>query len=289
MHRISYASNGFRDRDIEAALDSIAEAGFQFTELLGQAPHLPTPLTGRPLVHFRNRLESRGLQISSIHAPLGSHVLGAPDEVWRTQNVELFASYVRFAGAVGADDIIIHPVPNPRYVDDADNPAKPGKIEAAVYRSLDELVPVAAECGVRLLLENLPYKVNYPFRSLAALRPLVDGYPAAQVGLVIDTGHAWIIGNDPATEIQTAGSRLWGTHLQDVDYDDPEDSHWVPGHGGLDWTSIRQALAEVDYGGAWTLEVNHGRHGESPEAFAVASFDIVRSWDIGAIQRPDAG
>ena len=87
----------------------------------------------------------------------------------------------------------------------------------ATRRSLDELVPVANTTGVRMLLENLPYACHYPFLVMGELRPLVDAYPEAAVGLVVDTGHAWTSGNDPAAEIRTAGSRLWGTHLQDVD------------------------------------------------------------------------
>ena len=72
------------------------------------------------------------------------------------------------------------------------------------------------------------------------LRALVDGYPEEQLGLVIDTGHAWTMKRDPSLEIKFAGSRLQGTHLQDVDYDQPNDNHWAPTQGGLDWSAIRR-------------------------------------------------
>jgi len=59
----------------------------------------------------------------------------------------------------------------------------------------------------------------------------------------------------PVGEIEAAGERLWGTHLLDVDGENPQDNHWAPTHGGLDWRAIRQALVGVGYRGHWTFEI----------------------------------
>ena len=280
MTNISYATLGFSDRDLDAALDAVAEAGFQRTELLGQDPHLSTVPQGRDLVDFRARLEARGIGQGTVHAPLTRNILGAPEENWRREKVEVLASYVRFTAAIGAASTIVHPIPNPIFVPDAEHPEIPGRIRDAVHRSLDDLVPTAAEAGVRILLENLPYDCPYPFQSMQELRPLVDAYPAEALGLVIDTGHAWTARLDPAGEILTAGARLWGTHLQDVDYDDPQDNHWPPTHGGLDWESIRGAMREVEYAGQWTFEVAAGRRGETPEELARATRRVASEWGL---------
>jgi sugar phosphate isomerase/epimerase len=174
----------------------------------------------------------------------------------------------------------MHPVPNPIFVPDATRVTVLSRIRDAVPRSLDELVPIAKEAGVRILLENLPYHCDYAFLTMRELRSLVDRYPEAQVGLVIDTGHAWVLGNDPAEEIRAAGPRLWGTHLQDVAYDTPQDSHWVPTHGGLDWKAILCAFSEVNYAGAWTFEVHGARHGETPEELAWETHRIAKHWGL---------
>ena len=284
MNRVSYSTLGFGDRDTEAALDSIAAAGFRFTELVGQAPHITTPPVGKALVEFRNHLVARGLCAITVHAPLRRCVLGAPDETWRKEKVAVLADYIRFAAAVEATGIVMHPVPNPIFVPDATHAAVLNRIRDAVPRSLDELVPIAEETGVRILLENLPYQCDYAFLTMRELRPLVDGYPGAQVGLVIDTGHAWVLGDDPAEEIRAAGPRLWGTHLQDVAHDAPEDSHWVPTFGGLDWEAILGAFSEVNYAGAWTFEVGRARHGETPEELARETRRIAKHW--GLVPRP---
>ena len=278
MSEISYSTLGFSDRDVEAALDAIADAGFTRAEILGQEPHVAVPPTGQDLLDFRSRLETRGLAGGTVHAPLQRNVLGAPEEDWRVEKVEVLASYIRFAASLGSTALVIHPVPNPIFVPDPEHPELPQRMRDAVRRSLDDLVPIAQETGICIFLENLPYHCEYPFLTMEELRPLVDPYPMEALGLVIDTGHAWTLKNDPVTEILAAGPRLWGTHLQDVDYDDPQDNHWVPTHGGLDWDAVHTAFAQVEYAGLWTFEVAKGRHGESPEELARLTRQVAAGW-----------
>ena len=282
VHQISYASVGFADRDVEAALDAIAAARFDAVEILGQAPHVESPPTGAALSAFVKRLEARRIRARTVHAPLTRNVLGAPEESWRREKVKVLASYLHFAGALGATEVVIHPVPNPCFVPDAEDPEVPGRIKSAVRRSLDDLAPVAKAASTRITLENLPYHCAYPYLTMDELRPLVDDYEPDLVGLVVDTGHAWTVGREPDSEIRTAGPRLCGTHLQDVDRNAPDDQHWAPTHGGLDWDAICAALVQVGYDGPWTFEVYNPRHGESQEQLA----DLVRQFADRWVPKP---
>jgi sugar phosphate isomerase/epimerase len=280
MYRVSYSSSGFEDRGIEAALDAVALAGFRYVELCARAPHIPTPPTGVALARFRNRLSDRGLHLSAVHGPTARHVLGAPVGAWREESASILADHIRFAGAIGAPDLVVHPVPDPARVPDAGSPSVAGCIRDALLRSLDDLLPIAGQTDVRVLLENLPYQCDFPYLVMGELRPLVELYPKAQVGLVVDTGHAQAIGNDPTAEIRQAGSRLGGVHLQDTERDCFTDPHWVPTHGDLDWESIVRALLEADYVGAWTFEVHQGRHGESAEEAARQCLQLAGKWGL---------
>lgn len=277
MNKVSYATIGFSDRNIEAALESVAAAGFGQTEILGQEPHVATPPSGQALADFSKRLKSLGLG-ATVHAPLTTNVLGAPDEQWRREKVVVLGNYLHFSAAIGAEEMVVHPVPNPIFVPEPDRPELPGLIYDAARRSLDELAPVARQGGVRIMLENLPYQCSYPLQDMRQLRDLVDSYPAECVGLVIDTGHAGVRGKDPAEEIRIAGNRLYGTHLHDMDPRIPNDEHWIPTQGVLNWDAIRQALAEIDYGGAWTFEVLKGRNGETSEELARLTRQIADKW-----------
>jgi sugar phosphate isomerase/epimerase len=282
--QISYSTVGFKDRSLEDALQGIAEAGYTHVELSSMEPHLDKIPTGAALERVKRCLRDCGLQAGTLHAPLERNVLGAPEEDWRREKVGLCSDYLRLSSELGAQGMVIHPVPNPMFVENPEHPGRPQAIADAVRRSLNDLVPVAVDSGVRILLENLPYKCDYPLLTMAELRPLVDGYPEESVGLVIDTGHAWTIGNDPVGEIEAAGERLWGTHLQDVDGEDPQDNHWAPTHGELDWRAIRRALLDVSYGGHWTFEVIRPRddHDESMEELAQITYAAAGDLNLHA-------
>ena len=282
MVEISYSTSGFSDRDFERALDAVAAAGFPNVEILGMAPHLDSPPEGQELQSFKARLADRGITGCTVHAPMRENVLGAPDEAWRVEKVGVITTFLRFCGEIGARGLVIHPVPNPIFVEEPRRAELPLIMADAARRSLDDLVPVAQKAGACMLLENLPYArqydCQYPLLKMDELRSLVDDYPEDAVGLVVDTGHAWTSGIEPASEIRSAGSRLGGTHLQDVDFDEPNDNHWAPTHGGLDWGGIRAALGEVGYDGHWTYEVINPRHGETPEGLAKATREAVEGW-----------
>lgn len=180
--QISYGSVGFRERSLDEALEHIGEVGYTHTELCGMDPHLGEVPTGDALQHLKRQLESTGVRAGTLHAPLERNVLGAPEESWRARQVGVNVDYLHLSGNVGADGMIIHPVPNPKFVDEPDDPGLPEAMIVAARRSLDDLVPVALETGVRMLLENLPYRIEYPLLTMAELRSLVDPYTPEAVG-----------------------------------------------------------------------------------------------------------
>jgi len=275
MELLSYSTVGFSDRNIEAALDAIAVTGFNHAEILGQEPHVAEPPKGEALCDFRFRLEGRGLG-ANVHAPLGLHVLGVPDESLRLEKVKVLKKYLRFTCDVGARNLIVHPIPNPIFVSEPDNPLLPTIIFDAARRSLEDLISVAEKLNVCILLENLPYNCRYPLLTMRDLKPFIDKYPCEYVGLIVDTGHAGISGDEPAKEIGIAGDRLYGVHLHDTDL--IEDKHWIPTVGKLDWDAIRLALTEIEYNGPWTFEVINSQSRETPDEIAKKCYQIANNW-----------
>lgn len=281
---ISYGTVGFRDYSLEHAFEKIAEVGFTLVELSSMEPHLDNIPKGASLERVKKSMRECGLRAGTVHAPLAENVLGAPEESWRIEKVGVCSDYLRLSGELGAGGMVIHPVPNPMLLENVEHIGQEQAIVDAVRRSLDDLVPVAIESGVRMLLENLPYENDghYPLLSMTELRPLIEPYPQEAVGLVVDTGHAWTSGHNPVSEIKAAGERLWGTHLQDVDGENPQDNHWAPTQGNLNWHAIRQALLDVNYRGNWTFEVIRPRdgHNESPDELAHITFEAASKLEL---------
>ena len=296
MPDVSYSLAGFRESAIEVGLDAIAHAGFSCIELTGigtsfadwhmdHGDVVPVPPTGRVAAEFRDQIARRGLRATTFHAPPRKNVLGAPTEDWRKEKVAVLGNYLRFAGEIGAAGDVMHGIPNPMFLPTGKDVATlVDPMVDAMQRSVADLVPVAAEAGVRMLLENLPYQrdidIEYPLIRMQQLRPFVDDSPPAQVGLVVDTGHAWTNGDDPAREIEIAGDRLWGPPLQDGPLEDPNDNHWAPTAGDLDWPVICATLRRINYAGTWTFEVINGRHGETADELARQSRAAATAWGL---------
>ena len=277
MDNTSSTTALFGDRSLEAALDAIGEAGFPQAEINASAPHVEIPAEPG-LSRLRSLLDGHSVCARTMHAPARRNVLGAPDEEWRREAVGVLERFVRLAGALGVTELVIHPIPNPNFVSDANDPAERGRIPQAVRRSLDDLMPTIEDAGVRVTLENLPYFHDFPLRSMKELRAVVDDYPNESVGLVIDTGHVGVLELDPVEEIRAAGERLRGTHLHDIDIGEERVDHHSPTLGNLDWSAMRNAFSEIGYSGPWTSEVTNASHGEAPERLALETHEWMSSW-----------
>jgi sugar phosphate isomerase/epimerase len=276
MHQVSYSTSAFREQPLGEALDQIAAAGFRSVEYSCDS-HGPEDQL-EPAADIKRELEARDMTATTVHGPARRNVLGAPTEEWRKEKVQVLGDALRLTGEIGAAGMVIHGIPNPMFLPDGQEIRSfYGTMVDAMRRSVEDLVPVAREAGVRILLENLPYNADlrrqgkdgdYPLIRMPDLKPFIEDFPPDQVALIVDVGHAWTDGTDPVQEIATAGDRLWATHLQDVDAKNPQDNHWAPLQGGLNWEAILTALKDVQYGGAYTFEVIMPRHGESPEQLA---------------------
>ena len=278
MDNTSYSTAGFSDRTIEEALDTVANIGFPQVEVSGRDPHLEHRLIGKDLSDFLSRVASRGLKIRTMHAPSGRTTLGTTDKEWRTQESAILHDYILFLSDLGGTDMVIHPIPNPIFVENAYAPETAELVKEGVSISLDSLVPVAQEAGVRINLENLPYRCNYPYRTMKTLRTLVEPYPSEHLGLIIDTGHVGVLGNEIVEEIRSAGPRLCGTHLHDVEGAEDGTDHRGPTRGFLNWDDLLGTLDEVDYQGPYTFETSKPAIGETPEELAAFTrqFAITR-------------
>lgn len=136
--------------------------------------------------------------------------------------------------------------------------------------TLHDLLPTARQCGVGLMIENLPGDFN----SAAQLGELLD--PIPELGLHLDIGHSNLMGphNTAAEIVGKYGKRLKHVHLHD-NKGGSADLHLPLGTGTLDVTSELRMLKQSGYDGTITLEVfSPDRH------YLTYSRDVLRSiWD----------
>lgn len=266
-----YFSEGESAGGLEPIVRDLAAAGIRACELA--ARHVEPPAD---VAAVRPVLDRHGVQARTIHPPIGGTNLGALDEDQRQASVaEISACFEPFA-ALGGGAAIVHPsgsgvAPNKSLEWDEGNRA--AHLDA-FRRSLDELLRMAETLGIRLACENMPsHGRPRPGVQMEEVRAVIDGYPH-EVGLCLDTGHAYMSGLDPAAEARIAGERLMALHLQDTD--GVADRHWMPGQGKVNWAQLYAALTTMGFDGAWTFEVH-----VEPAAAAAAARRVADDWMAG--------
>ncbi len=110
---------------------------------------------------------------------------------------------------------------------------------------LNRLADIIDEHGLKLAIETGP--------PASYIIELADRINRPSVGLNLDTGHSFLLGEDPAAVARDMGARLFTTHLQDNFGEN--DDHQAPGMGFIDWRSTLRALLDTGYDGPLLVEV----------------------------------
>ena len=260
------------------ALRAVAASGYSEVELMaegvGWEEGAPDPAP------YREALESSGLYPHTIHAPFRSINLASFDEAERKESVAQVAAAMRFHAEVGGRTIVVHPSGSPTSPDEPlYTKENVGAATESAHRSISELVRVGEETGVRMALENLVAKVGFaarPLETMQELRSFMADLPAEYVGICHDIGHTRLRKLDVASETRIASERLYALHIQDGSSDD--DDHLPPGHGVIDFDSFGQALTDIGFDGAWTLEVLATNHPGTVEDVAIELAAIRDRW-----------
>ena len=238
------------DRD---HLVEIAAHGFSAVEIFATRTHVDYH-DAECLAELSEHLRDTGLRAHSVHAPitesLRDGVWGPPyslattDEGARKRAVDETLAALRAAQQLQAAFLVLHlGVPLAQQPDGRDNRRD------AVLRSLDALHGAAAGSGVRLALEVIPNPIS---DADALVTFIEDELEVADVGICLDSGHAFLMG-DLVDAIETVSGHLVTTHLHDNRR--VSDDHLVPFDGAINWAEAAMTLQKVGYEGVWLFEL----------------------------------
>lgn len=245
--------------DVASEIRWMGEMGLQFVDL-----------TLEPPAAFASRIDVKAIRcaIEEHHLKVVGHTafylpLASAFEQIRKAAMEELRRCLDVFAAVGARWMNLHP--------DSNTPMHPRSyFVARNIVSITELLPHANQCGVGLMIENLPGVFNTPEQ----LGELLD--PVPELGLHLDIGHANLLVPYNMTEsiLKAYGTRLRHVHLHD-NKGGGADLHLPLGAGNLDVPRSIGALKASGYDGTITLEVF------SPDReYLRLSRDILRRvWD----------
>lgn len=262
-NRLAFSTNAFKQTTAEAAIDAIAQIGYAGCEIMADQPHFtPTELSSNEVLRLADRIEDRGLQASNINAftgffaaegdrPTGDtyHPTWLDDDPERRNiRVNHTLASIRLAATFGAGTVSLQP----------GGPT----IGTGLCRDLalerfaegvSQCLPMARELGVTvaiepepgLLLQTSDEFLTFKRRFFAAERLVLMNF---------DVGHAFCVGEDPATVARDLAGEYAHVHLEDIAASRVH-QHLVPGDGAIDFAALFAALDDAGYTGWVTVEL----------------------------------
>ena len=243
----------------QKAVDTLLAQGFRAIELFGEAPqgHVTqlTPSDRRAL-----RALSRTCDLS-YHAPTFELNVASSNPSSRAEAVRQYREAVYLVAEVDASRLVLHEG-NMSYWKLDRRAAREAALE-----SLTEVVGLARQIGVTVVLENTNYgkfAMYDTWQEWLVMADKLGGGDDASVALVLDVGHARLAGWDLEELTRSIGGRLAQIHVHDNM--GSADDHLMPGLGVVDWAGLRRGLAESGSKAALILESGPFRSAEDAAA-----------------------
>jgi myo-inositol catabolism protein IolH len=237
---------------------AVADLGYRYLELSPRDDFLPFfvhPRAGREqIATFRRELAAAEVEVASV---LPLYKWAGPDEDARQAAVRYWKRAIRVTAELGCQQM------NSEF---NGRPEATEASEAQFWRSLEELLPVFEQEGVKLALE--PHPDDFIEDGCAAI-DLIRGINSDLVTFLYCAPHTFHQGGDIAGVMRYAGPLLTQLHIADS-FDHRASSglryiinppgstarihqHLDVGQGEVDWDVFFATLAEVGFDGIATV------------------------------------
>jgi sugar phosphate isomerase/epimerase len=255
-HRFGVSTHLFHEsRLTREHLADIAGHGFETVEVFATRAHFDYHDL-HAVGQLAEWLSDLGLSFHSMHAPIvdairggkwvGSYSIASGDETRRKAAVAEIAATLKVASLAPFTYLVVHlGIPDGQAASNNDNQPD------AARRSVEEIVALAGEAGVRVALEVMPNKLSSASTICHMIEEQLEGL---DVGICLDYGHANLMG-DVSDAIEAVSGHLWTTHVHDND--GRKDDHRVPFAGRIDWDAAIMETQKIGYDGVLMFEVEN--------------------------------
>jgi sugar phosphate isomerase/epimerase len=254
---LAFSTNAYLNFSFADAVARLARIGYAGVEVMADVPHAwPAYLLAEQKQALRDALAQNNLRISNVNAFMMHAVNDPRQKYWHPSWIEPDRHYrqiridhtkraLTLAKELGAPNITTEP----------GGPLEPGQSwQAALKLFVEMLEPVAEHAekeGVLLLVEPEPGLLIETTEQFLEFMAHIDS-PA--VGMNYDIGHAYCVGDDPATTIPRAAKHIRHFHLEDIAASRVH-QHLIPGEGAIDFAATLKAIQGIGYDGWITIEL----------------------------------
>jgi sugar phosphate isomerase/epimerase len=222
-----------------AAIEAIAELvdhGYRTFEVPISSPHCwPDEISTSERSEVYTRLNEYGAKIRSLNAGGYDINLASPGANMRRKSIEHISSVIDLAVAWDVPEVVISPGTRRPMI----SPSLE-KTYGWLYESLENLIPLAKQAGVRLLFENTPYCFTPTIRDLVGVINTIND---DSLKIVYDVANAAYIGEDPVDGLLANRESIGLVHISDTGTGTW--GHDPIGTGVIDWNGLGNAVKET--------------------------------------------
>ena len=247
--KLSLSSFVYLNYPLDEAIRRTAAAGYEGIDIWGGRPHAyRQDLDERELHVLRRRLRDEGLLVASFIPAQFRYPtsLCSPNPTIRNDSVHYIQDSIETACALGAPLVSVCPG-HTLYGQSREDGLE------RLRDSLWEIAEFASRHHMRVAIEPAdPYETDLLPTCSAALT-FITSLGCENLGVVLDNGHAQVVGEPATAAISELGKKLFHVHIDDND--GLRDQHLIPGDGVFDFHPFLQALKQSSYSGFLAAEL----------------------------------
>lgn len=266
-----YSTNAFVKYSLFESLEKIAQLGFRGVEIMADRPHLyPPDVETSDVARINKTLQKHNLKVTNLNSftlfAVGDTYLPSwiePEEDRRNIRIQHTLECLKMADELGCGNISVPP----------GGPLNGMSRDAAMslfHQGLDEVIPLAEELGVKILVEPEP---DLMIENTTEFKSFIRDVQSASVGINFDIGHFFCAGEDPANAFEALFEWIGHVHLEDI-ATDRSHNHLIAGHGAIRFLEIFRTMERLRYRGDISLELYP--YADTPEAAGRKSLEHLR-------------
>ncbi len=274
--QFAFSTNAFKKYSLVQSINVLSEIGYTGIEILCDIPHAyPKTQSDIHITEIRQLLSRLNISISNLNA----FTLFAIGDTYHPSWIEIDPTYrklridhtidcIKLASKMGAKSISTEPG-GPIINNELSKDQLLKLFEDGINQVLDiaeeENVTILIEPEPDLLIENSEQFVNF-----------IKNFDSESVGLNLDIGHFFCVGEDPSKVIHKLSEYICHVHLEDISAE-RRHNHLILGEGAIDIGSALKSLKDIGYEGFITVELYP--YQDCPAYAAEQSMKFIKSLD----------
>lgn len=250
--KISSATSAFVNYLLEDAVDQLIQAGFDGIDLWCGRPHLfRQDHSPDSLKKLKEKIDHSGLVTVSAMPAFFRYPfsLSSPLETICEDSIGYMRDCIDNARQMAASHVLVVPT-HSLYGQTSEDARK------VFLHSLERVCDYAESSGMSLGIEVVYPKLSDYMHHTSQALAMIQELGSKILGVVIDTGHINLSGEDFQAALDNLGDHLLQVHINDNNAQEQQNA--IPGEGNFNFARMADLLQRYGYQGFLTLELGWG-------------------------------